>query len=434
MALSSSGAAFRKDYLETSIRNRIQKPDSADRCMKPERSLNWYQNCLALRVHFKSRYSKKNIIKIALRSLNLILVPVLFGLYGCGAKIPNCNDAEATDLAKSIVISNIADGKIDVKSDQFIFEFIETVSKDEKTNKSQCKANIIFKPSEESLRIIKLLKKPSIDSSQALFLGIVTEMSDGDLAPPYLIAISGLMSYAIIGGIARDPTQKKAFINDVAIKYSLNPTLYPALFNSLISEELEKDGKAAVNDNLISFKQNQINYLIRKNEDKDSKNNFIVEAKFSSDIAESIIFISNLTKLEKSGKEIQSSIEKMSSTASATATATATAPAPVPAPVPAPAPVPVPVPVPQANNSPFAPSFDCAKANTGPERLICGDRDLAKLDVDVSQAYSKAREKTSDKNQIRTEQQNWMKNSRNACSDKDCMSKAMTQRIQELSK
>jgi uncharacterized protein len=96
--------------------------------------------------------------------------------------------------------------------------------------------------------------------------------------------------------------------------------------------------------------------------------------------------------------------------------------------------VPVPVPVPQANNSPFAPSFDCAKANTGPERLICGDRDLAKLDVDVSQAYSKAREKTSDKNQIRTEQQNWMKNSRNACSDKDCMSKAMTQRIQELSK
>ena len=60
-------------------------------------------------------------MKIALRSLNLILVPVLFGLYGCGAKIPNCNDAEATDLAKSIVISNIADGKIDVKSDQFIF-------------------------------------------------------------------------------------------------------------------------------------------------------------------------------------------------------------------------------------------------------------------------------------------------------------------------
>ena len=244
-------------------------------------------------------------MKISKNSLNLVLVPLLIGLYGCGAKIPNCNDVEATDLAKSIVINSIADGKIGLKADQFSFEFIETVSKDEKTNKSQCKAKIIFKPNEESLRVVNLLKKPSPDSSQALFLGIVTEMSDGDQAPPYLIAISGLGSFSILGELmTRDPAQKKAFINDVAIKYSLNSDSYPPLFNSLISEELEKNGKAAINDNLMSFKQNQINYLIRKNEDKDSKNNFIVEAKFSSDVAESIIFISNLTKLEKSGKEL----------------------------------------------------------------------------------------------------------------------------------
>jgi len=40
VSVSSGGTAHRKDYLETSIGNRIQKPGSADRCMKPECSLN----------------------------------------------------------------------------------------------------------------------------------------------------------------------------------------------------------------------------------------------------------------------------------------------------------------------------------------------------------------------------------------------------------
>lgn len=101
---------------------------------------------------------------------------------------------------------------------------------------------------------------------------------------------------------------------------------------------------------------------------------------------------------------------------------------------PAPAPTPEPAPAPKVDTSAFAPSFDCAKAGTGPERLICSDRELSKLDVDLSQAYSKAREKSADKNKLKSEQLEWFKRSRNACSDKSCMETAYKQRISDLAK
>ena len=106
---------------------------------------------------------------------------------------------------------------------------------------------------------------------------------------------------------------------------------------------------------------------------------------------------------------------------------------PVQAPV-AVAPTPVPAPELKVDTSPFAPSFDCAKAGTGPERLICSDRELSKLDVDLSQAYSRAREKSADKNKLKSEQLEWFKRSRNACSDKSCMETAYKQRISDLGK
>lgn len=96
------------------------------------------------------------------------------------------------------------------------------------------------------------------------------------------------------------------------------------------------------------------------------------------------------------------------------------------------APTPVPTPEPKVDTSAFAPSFDCAKASTGPERLICSDRDLSKLDVALSQAYSKAREKSADKNKLKSEQLEWFKRSRNACADKTCMENAYKQRISDL--
>lgn len=91
-------------------------------------------------------------------------------------------------------------------------------------------------------------------------------------------------------------------------------------------------------------------------------------------------------------------------------------------------------PAPAADNSPFAPSFDCVKVSTGLERLICSDRELSKLDVELNSAYSNAREKSLDKKKLKSEQIGWVKTSRNACSERSCMVTAYQQRIEELSK
>jgi uncharacterized protein len=84
------------------------------------------------------------------------------------------------------------------------------------------------------------------------------------------------------------------------------------------------------------------------------------------------------------------------------------------------------------DNSPFSPSFDCAKASNGQEKLVCGDRELSKLDVDLSQAYAKAREKTADKDKLKKEQLEWIKFSLRACSDKNCLVGAYQKRLSEL--
>lgn len=104
---------------------------------------------------------------------------------------------------------------------------------------------------------------------------------------------------------------------------------------------------------------------------------------------------------------------------------------------PAPAPVvqvaaPTLTPVAVVDDSPFAPSFDCAKASNGQEKLVCADRDLSKLDVEQSQAYSKAKEKSADKDNLKKLQLEWIKFSLRACSDKNCLISSYKKRIAEL--
>jgi uncharacterized protein YecT (DUF1311 family) len=91
---------------------------------------------------------------------------------------------------------------------------------------------------------------------------------------------------------------------------------------------------------------------------------------------------------------------------------------------------------PTASNTdtPFTPSFDCTKASSGVERLICSDRDLSKLDVELNVSYLKAREKSINPKQLQAEQVTWIKSSRNACSDKACLTSAYKQRISEINK
>lgn len=124
-----------------------------------------------------------------------------------------------------------------------------------------------------------------------------------------------------------------------------------------------------------------------------------------------------------------SSVEMKKVTPPPATPAAVTPAAPVEAPVAAPAPI-----VSQAavvDSTPFSPSFDCAKASSQQEKLVCSDRELSKLDVQLSQAYTKAKDKSADVNALKKTQIDWIKSSR-ACSDKACLVDSYKKRISEL--
>jgi uncharacterized protein len=70
-----------------------------------------------------------------------------------------------------------------------------------------------------------------------------------------------------------------------------------------------------------------------------------------------------------------------------------------------------------------AASFDCAKAGTKVEKLICDTLAISKLDDELGKAYqydlSKATEEQ--KQLLITEQKHWLKYTRNACEDETCL-------------
>src|SRR5690606_14250586 len=79
----------------------------------------------------------------------------------------------------------------------------------------------------------------------------------------------------------------------------------------------------------------------------------------------------------------------------------------------------------------FAPSFDCAKASTLLENMICGDRELSDLDIKLNSLYSKAKNSSSNKDELRQEQLLWFKD-RNSCVTKNCIADSYKQRISQL--
>jgi uncharacterized protein YecT (DUF1311 family) len=84
------------------------------------------------------------------------------------------------------------------------------------------------------------------------------------------------------------------------------------------------------------------------------------------------------------------------------------------------------------DNTPFAPSFDCAKASNNAEKMICGDRNLSSLDVQLHELYIASRDKVADKDKLKSEQVAWIKQAR-LCPDTVCLTKAFQDRIKQLS-
>lgn len=126
---------------------------------------------------------------------------------------------------------------------------------------------------------------------------------------------------------------------------------------------------------------------------------------------------------------------KADTPAAAPAVAPAPAPAPALAPAPATAPAAAPAPAVAAATppEPVKPSFDCAKASNKVEKMICGSPDLARLDLQLVDAYRKAIASSADQAKLKSEQIAWIKQSR-ACADEACVAQAYRARIAELSK
>jgi len=81
----------------------------------------------------------------------------------------------------------------------------------------------------------------------------------------------------------------------------------------------------------------------------------------------------------------------------------------------------------------FAASFDCEKASTTVERLICLDSNLSAQDEALSKAYIEARQKldVEGKSKLKKEQVAWL-SERNTCSSANCLQTLMSSRIEFL--
>lgn len=64
----------------------------------------------------------------------------------------------------------------------------------------------------------------------------------------------------------------------------------------------------------------------------------------------------------------------------------------------------------------WMPSFDCAKASIGSERLICSNKELSDADVKLAQVYKSAINKSMNKTLLKSSQKAWRINERDACS------------------
>jgi len=58
----------------------------------------------------------------------------------------------------------------------------------------------------------------------------------------------------------------------------------------------------------------------------------------------------------------------------------------------------------------FGASFDCTKASSKVEKMICSDSELSALGDNLSKAFKEALKSTDDKDQLKKEQFLWMKN------------------------
>ena len=79
-----------------------------------------------------------------------------------------------------------------------------------------------------------------------------------------------------------------------------------------------------------------------------------------------------------------------------------------------------------------AASFDCEKASSEVEKLICSDDELSSLDEYLNEVYRKALKRTNSKQQLIVNQKDWLELVRNSCRNVEYLIGVYETRINEL--
>lgn len=80
----------------------------------------------------------------------------------------------------------------------------------------------------------------------------------------------------------------------------------------------------------------------------------------------------------------------------------------------------------------YAASFDCVKASSRTEILICSAAELSRLDDALDKTYWLAMEQNVDMPELINEQRWWLKDVRNKCPNSECLKNAYIERINKL--
>lgn len=79
-----------------------------------------------------------------------------------------------------------------------------------------------------------------------------------------------------------------------------------------------------------------------------------------------------------------------------------------------------------------AASFDCARAHTSTEKLVCSDATLSRLDEQLGDAYRSAQRRVESRTALRDAQRKWLSTRRDVCTDAPCLRAAYLARIEAL--
>ena len=77
----------------------------------------------------------------------------------------------------------------------------------------------------------------------------------------------------------------------------------------------------------------------------------------------------------------------------------------------------------------FSASFDCTKASTYVEKMICSDETISKLDEQLAKSYKQALEKALLKDDFKMQQRVWLGDHRDTCKDAECLKMEYENRI-----